>query len=183
MTATRLVLVGLFCLALAACTVEPRAPSPTAAPTLASTTIPATTTTTLSVEDAAAGFRSCLADLGVSIEEIPFDSRGRPRLELAFIGVDFGDEAAVQSLTDCSEFLTAGLLDLSTWPQLQEQVQFTLESFSDCVRAHGVLTFPDPVSPFVGIGGPYSLEEIPFEDPDLEGAVTICAERVVEEGE
>lgn len=182
MTAPRLVLVGLLGVALAACAIEPRTPSPTETPTLVATTIPATTTTTLSVEDATAGFRSCLADHGLSIEEIPFDSRGRPRLELAFVGVDLGDEAAVRGLTDCSALLTSGALDLSIWPQLQERVQFTLESFSDCVRAHGVLTFPDPVRPFVGIGGPYPLEEIPFEDPDLEAAVALCSTRVVEEG-
>lgn len=181
MTAQRLVLLGLFGLAVAACASEPRVPSPTAAPTVVATTIPATTTTTLSVEEATDGFRSCLADEGVSIEEIPFDSRGRPRLELALIGIDFGDESAVQGLTTCSEYLTAGVLDLSIWPQLQEQVQLTLESFSDCVRTHGVLTFPDPVSPFLGIGGPYSLEEIPFEDPDLEAAVAVCSDRVVED--
>lgn len=182
MTPTRLIAVGLVSLALAACTAEVRAPSPTAAPSVVTTTVPATTTTTLSVEQATLQFRSCLNDRGVAVDEIPFDARGRPRLELAFVGVDFGDTEAIESLIECSELLTDGALDLTVWPQLQETVQETLESFSACVRAHGVLTFPDPVSPFVGVGGPYPLEEIPFEDSDLEGAVAICAERVVEDG-
>lgn len=182
MSSKSLIAVGLFLLALAACAAEVRAPSPTAAPEVITTTVPATTTTTLSVEDATLQFRSCLVDRGVQVDEIPFDARGRPRLELALVGVDFGDVSAIESLTECSDLLNDGALDLTIWPQLQETVQVTLESFSECVRAHGVLTFPDPVSPFVGVGGPYPLEEIPFEDPDLEGAVAICAERVVEGG-
>ncbi len=182
MTAHRLIVAGLLTLTVSACTTEPRTPSQTEAIPEATTTIPATTTTTLSVEEATTAFRSCLTERGVTLGEIPFDSRGRPRLELAFTEVDFADAAAVQSLTDCSDLLTGGALDLSIWPQLQEQVQLRLESFSDCVRSHGVLTFPDPVNPFVGVGGPYPLDEIPFDDIDLEAAVAICSTRVAEGG-
>ena len=181
MTLYRFIVVGLSSLAVAACTPQVRAPSPTAAPAVVTTTVPATTTTTLSIEEATLQFRSCLSERGVAVDEIPFDARGRPRLELALVGVDFGDPGAIESLTECSDLLNDGALDLTIWPQLQETVQAALESFSECVRTHGVLTFPDPVSPFVGIGGPYPLEEIPFEDPDLEAAVAICVERVAEE--
>lgn len=128
-------------------------------------------------------FHDCLADRGIGLEAIPFDSQGRPRLELVMAGVDFGDPAAVDALTECSDLLANGALDLSVWPQLQAQVQQTLEMFSECVRSHGVLTFPDPVRPFLGVGGPFPLEQIPFDDPDLESAVDICGSRVLEEGQ
>lgn len=182
MTAQRLLVVGLLTLTVSACGAEPRASSPTEVMPETTTTIPATTTTTLSVEEAITAFRTCLTESGVAVDEIPFDSQGRPRLELAFTRVDFADAGAVQAITDCSELLTSGALDLSTWPQLQQQVQLTLESFSECVRSHGVITFPDPVNPFFGVGGPYPLEEIPFDDVDLEAAVAVCSARVVEEG-
>ncbi len=182
MTAQRLLFVGLLTLTVSACSAEPRAPSPTEVMPETITTIPATTTTTLSVEEATTAFRACLTESGVSVDQIPLDSRGRPRLELAFTGADFADAGAVQAMTDCAELLTGGALDLSTWPQLQQQVQLTLESFSECVRSHGVITFPDPVNPFFGVGGPYPLEESPCEAVDLEAAVAVCSARVAEEG-
>lgn len=172
----------MLAVALGACAGETRAPSPTETVPQTTTTVPATTTTTLSVEAATAEFRSCLIDRGVSIGDVPFDSQGRPRLELALVGVDFVDPAAVEALSDCSDMLTGGALDLSIWPQLQEQVQLALETFSDCVRTHGVVAFPEPVDPFVGVGGPYPLDEIPFDDPDLEAAVATCSARVAQSG-
>lgn len=146
------------------------------------TTVPATTTTTLSVEDATVAFHDCLGENGVVIPPIPFDSQGRPRLELAMIGVDFSDTESVQALTVCSAPLVGGALDLSVWPQLQENVQELLSDFSECVRSQGLLTFPDPVESFTGVGGPYPLDEIPFEDPGLESAVEICGSRLAGTG-
>lgn len=167
---------------VAACDAEPRQPSPTEAQEATTTTVPATTTTTLSVEEATANFASCLTDRGVRIGEIPLDSEGRPRLELVLDDVDFSDSDAITALADCSEPLAQGALELSIWPRLQERVQQVLEEFSACVRSHGVVNFPDPVRLFGGVGGPYPLEEIPFDDPDLESAVDICADRIAEGG-
>lgn len=146
------------------------------------TTVPATTTTTLSIEDATTVFRACLVEGGVRIPPIPFDSQGRPRLELAMVGVDFSDPASVTALAACSDHLVEGALDLSVWPALQESVLDLLSEFSECVRSHGVLTFPDPVRSFTGVGGPFPLEEIPFDDPGLEEAVDVCGSRLVESG-
>ena len=164
---------------LTACVAGPRQPSPTGEVTVA-TTIPATTTTTLSVVEAVRAFQDCLADRGVSVVEVPFDSEGRPRLELAFSRVDFADRGSVVALSECAGLLSDGALDLSVWPNLREMVQASLEAFSECVRSHGVLTFPDPVRLFSGVGGPYPLEEIPYDAPGLGAAIEVCAERLVE---
>lgn len=138
------------------------------------TTVPVTTTTTLSVEEATAAFQSCLINNGVTITEIPFDSQGRPRLELAMTGVDFDDPRAVEALTSCSGLLAQGALDLSAWPSLRVMVQEALVDFAECVRMQGVVDFPDPVRDFSGVGGPFLLDEIPYDDPDLEAAVARC---------
>jgi hypothetical protein len=164
----------------AACDAEPRQPSPTETREVTTTTVPATTTTTLSIDAATAGFAACMTDRGVTIDEIPLDSEGRPRLELVLDDVDFANPDAIAALGDCSELLAEGALDLSIWPQLQEEVQQVLEGFSECVRSHGVVNFPDPVRLFGGVGGPYALDEIPFDDTDLESAVEICSSRITE---
>ena len=163
-----------------ACDTAPREPSGTQPREVTTTTVPATTTTTLSIEQAVAGFSSCMADRGVTITEIPLDAEGRPRLELALDDVDFTDPDAIAALGDCSELLAEGALDLTIWPNLQGEVQEVLEGFSECVRSHGVVNFPDPVRLFGGVGGPYRLDEIPFGDPALEGAVEICSSRIAE---
>ena len=162
----------------AACDAQPRQPSPTEAREVTTTTVPATTTTTLSIEDATAAFASCLTERGLNVGEIPLDSEGRPRLELVLGDVDFADPDAIEALGACSELLAGGALDLSIWPRLQQEVQKTLEEFSACVRSHGVANFPDPVRLFGGVGGPYPLDEIPFDNPDLESAVDICSSRL-----
>lgn len=169
-------------LTAAACVTDARQPSPTDIQTTTTTTVPATTTTTISVEEATAGFRDCLADNQVRIEEIPFDSQGRPRLELAMAEIDFSDPVATAALATCAEHLAGGPLELSVWPALQEQMQSALTEFSLCVRSQGVVGFPDPVRSFSGVGGPYPLQEIPFEDPDLEMAVEICGSRLAGTG-
>lgn len=163
-----------------ACDTGPRQPSPTQSREVTTTTVPATTTTTLSVEVATASFASCMTDRGVTITEIPLDAEGRPRLELVLDDVDFTDPDAVAALGDCSELLANGALDLTIWPRLQQEVQQVLEEFSECVRSHGVVNFPDPVRLFGGVGGPYALDEIPFDDADLEEAVETCSSRIAE---
>lgn len=174
--------LAVLALVAVACVTDTRQPSPTDIPTTTTTTVPATTTTTISVEEATAGFRDCLADNGVRIEDIPFDSQGRPRLELVLTEIDFSDPVAASALATCAEHLAGGALDLSVWPALQEEMQSALTEFSLCVRSQGVVGFPDPVRSFSGVGGPYPLEEIPFDDPDLEMAVEICGSRLAGTG-
>lgn len=96
------------------------------------------------------------------------------------VGVDFSDPTAAGALTQCSENLANGPLDFAAWPRLQELVEGLLLAYSECVRSHGVPAFPDPVPSFGGVGGPFDLEEIPFDDPDLEAAVDICGARLSE---
>lgn len=178
MTPRAVLACALIAVALAGCARGERRPSPTETRPPVTTTVPATTTTTVTVAEATSRFRDCLTASGVTIEEIPFDSQGRPRLELALTAVDFTDPASVAALTDCSEHLGGGALDLAAWPALQEEVQRSLTSFSECIRSHGVMTFPDPIRGFTGVGGPYPLDEIPFDDPNLETAVRICSARM-----
>jgi hypothetical protein len=115
---------------------------------------------------------------GIDLEPIPFDAQGRPRLELVFPDVDFADPEAVMALTSCAGFLETGALDLTSNPLLGVGVVELLNEFSQCVRSKGVPDFPDPIEGFSGIGGPYPLAEIPFADPDLEGAVDTCRSRI-----
>lgn len=176
-----LIFICVAAVLAAACEAEPREPSPTQSRVVTTTTVLATTTTTLSMEEATAGFASCLTERGLTIGDIPLDSEGRPRLELVLDDVDFADPDAIMALSECSELLARGALDLSIWPRLQEQVQRVLEDFSECVRSHGVINFPDPVRLFGGVGGPYPLDEIPFDNPDLESAVDLCSSRMMEE--
>lgn len=162
------------------CTPDPRAPSPTDVPVVNTTLVSTTTTTTIPIAQATAAFQACLSENGVEIEEIPLDSQGRPRLELVLTDIDFSSVSAVDALTRCSDSMVAGSLALDTWPDLEDRVQALLAGFSECVRAHGVIEFPDPVRAFTGVGGPYPLEEIPFDDPDLGAAVDICEERLTQ---
>lgn len=161
------------------CTAEPRQPSPTETPVATTTTIPATTTTTIPIEQAIQGFQDCMTANGVTIVEIPVDSEGRPRLELVLAEVDFSDPIATEALTTCSDILAGGALDLSVWPRLQDEVQASLEDFSECARSHGAEAFPDPVKAFTGVGGPFPLDQIPYDDPDLETAVATCRSRLL----
>lgn len=145
---------------------------------IATTTIPATTTSTISTPEATEMFRNCLVANGVDIEAIPLDARGRPRLELVMSDIDFSDPVAVNALSTCSSYLSTGALDLSQTPILAESVVGLLEEFSQCLRSRGVPEFPDPIPGYAGIGGPYPVAEIPYADPDLAEAVEACQTRL-----
>lgn len=162
-----------------ACTSTDGGSSPTdpTSPTT-STTAPSTTTTTLMSTEALLSFETCMADNGVEIEPIVIDAQGRPRLDFLVPDIDLTDQAQVEAWTACSEFLVAGALNLASNPVLMDNVVGLLEEFSECVRAHGVPDFPDPIPGFAGVGGPYPVAEIPFADPDLGGAVEACRERL-----
>jgi len=67
---------------------------------------------------------------------------------------------------------------LTATPILREAVVDSLERFSVCVRSRGVAEFPDPKPDYNGIGGPYPVAEIPYDDPDLADAVVVCNTRL-----
>lgn len=173
-----LLVATILAVGAVACSAEPRQPSPTETLATTTTAIPQSTTTTIPVEEAVEGFRSCMTTNGIALSEIPVDSQGRPRLELALADIDFSDAAATEALTECSENLAGGALDLAVWPDLQAEVQVRLAQFAECVRSHGVEDFPDPVRAFSGIGGPFPLDEIPYDNPGLEAAVATCRSRL-----
>jgi hypothetical protein len=174
----RLITLALVSAVLfAACTTNGAGSSPTD-PTFPTTTVPGTTTTTAISRQAIEAFRRCLSDDGVDIEPITFDAQGRPRLDLAMIGVDFTDPESSAVVAGCSEYLTTGALDLTESPLIGSGVKELLVEFSECVRSRGVPDFPDPVPGFTGIGGPYPVAEIPYSDPDLEAAIVECRDRL-----
>jgi hypothetical protein len=162
-------------IALVGCVPEISGPSPTDAPSIeTTTTLPGVTLTTISAADGVTRFRECLDGEGMSIEPIPLDAVGRPRLDLVMRGIDFEIEANVEALDACAVHLISGALDLSGSPLISAGVRRLLDEFADCVRSRGVPDFPLLVSGFNGIGSPFPVEDIPYGDPDLADAVRAC---------
>jgi hypothetical protein len=138
------------------------------------TTIP-TTTTTVTLEQGLSDYRQCLASAGVTIGEISIDGMGRPRMAEALAGLDLADRAVLDALETCGHHLSSGALRLDPDPELAELVQLELEEFAECLRSRGVDDFPDPRPEFDGVGAPYPVNRIPWNDPDLTSAVDVCS--------
>jgi hypothetical protein len=164
---------------LAGCTADADSPSATNPPATTTTTAPPTTTTVLS-NVAVEVFRSCLAEHGVEIEEIPLDATGHPRLDLVMATLDFGDPATAEAVSVCSEHLETGALDIGGDDILREAILAQLAEFSACMVDLGVEDFPDPVPGFIGIGSPFPVAEIPYSDPAFANAVEVCRETLLE---
>lgn len=167
-------LVGL---ALVACEAAPLTPSPTEPPREVTTTTISETVTTVGAVEGAELFRECMSDRGVDIGSIPIDAQGRPRLDIAMRGVDLASSETVAALDACSMHLVTGALVMGD-TAVREAVVARLGEFADCMRDRGVADFPDPVAGFHGIGFPFPVNEIPFEDPDLATAVEACRVRI-----
>jgi hypothetical protein len=162
---------------LTACAPVVSGPSPTDAPSVeTTTTLPGVTLTTISAIEGATRFRACLEENGVSIEPIPFDAVGRPRLDLVMRDTDLTVAGNALALDVCAVHLISGALDLDGSPLISAAVLGLLEEFSACVRSRGVPGFPLLVSGFNGIGSPFPVEQIPYDDPDLASAVSSCRE-------
>jgi len=164
---------------LAGCTDDGGATSATDAPGTTTTTAP-TTTTTVESNIAVEAFRTCLAENGAEIEEVPLDATGHPRLDLVMATLDFSDPATAQAVSVCSEHLETGALDIGDDDVLRQAILEQLQSFSDCMVDLGVEGFPDPVPGFVGVGSPFPVAEIPYSDPNFANAATVCRESLVE---
>lgn len=150
-------------------------PSPTDPHDVTTTTLPPTTTTSLQLEDALIAFRECLATSGVSIEDIEIDGRGRPRMAPALEGLDFTDRIVLAALEDCALFLMGGVLGNTGDPELGALVRTNLMQFALCIQENGVSDFPDPIPGYDGVGSPFPLGRVPWEDPALPNAVTVCS--------
>lgn len=165
-------------LTLAGCVATADAPSPTDPLSVTTTTTIPTTTTTVTLEEGLANYRSCLSELGVDIGEIELDGLGRPRLARGMSGLDFGDREVLEALDSCGQELSTGALDLAADPVLRDLVQSSLEELAECLRRQGVDGYPDPRTGFNGLGAPYPVDEIPWTDPDLANAVTVCSSQL-----
>lgn len=153
----------------------------TAAPggTSESTVLSVTTTTTTIAGDAAATqYVACLRTEGVEVDDIPIDANGRPMLDAINDQLDYSEPATVEAVSACAGILSEGALDLGFDESFREAVVEQLAAFSRCARARGVDAFPDPVPGFIGIGSPYPVAEIPYDDPDLPAAVEACEQTV-----
>jgi hypothetical protein len=137
-----------------------------------------TTSTTIASAQATAEFVACMGENGIDVGEIPFDANGRPRLEMIAERLDFADPATTEAMGVCAGVLAEGALDLAFDDSYREAVVGQLAAFSRCVRARGVDDFPDPIPGFLGVGPPYPVAEIPYNDPALPAAVEAC-ERTV----
>lgn len=164
---------------MAACTQGVEGPSGTADPPPSTTTAP-TTTTTLIADVALDTFRTCLAERGVVIEEIPLDATGHPRLDLVMATLDLSDPATAEAVSACSEHLETGALEIGDDDLLRQLVIARLEQFSQCMVDMGVEDFPDPVPGFVGVGSPFPVAEIPYGDPGFAEAVRVCRQDLLE---
>lgn len=171
------VLVALL-LSVTACTSTADRPSPTDPLSVTTTTTVPTTTTTVTLAEGLDNYEECLDARGVSIGEVELDGLGRPRMAKAMSGVDFTDPEVLTALHDCGPELSNGALDLGADPVLRDQVQTSLEELADCLRRQGVAGYPDPVSAFSGLGSPFPIGRIPWTDPDLDGAMSVCGSRL-----
>ena len=167
--------IPVLLLVLTGCVAEAGGPSPTEPHGHTTTTTLPTTTTTLTLEEGLAGYRNCLSERGVSIGEIPLDGLGRPRMATALTDVDLNDRTVLDALDACGHHLASGALDSSSDPELRALVEATLQDFAECVRKEGVIDYPDPAPGFDGVGSPFPVNRIPWTDPDLPAAVTVCS--------
>jgi len=166
-------------IAISACTPDIGGSSPTQLVTTTSVTIVSdTTSTTVEGPFGSVAFRTCLEELGVSIEPIPVDANGRIRLDFVTRHLDFTDAVVAGAFTDCSKILGVGALDLITAGLVRPVVIGQLESFSLCVQGRGI-EFPDPIPGFSGVGSPYPVAVIPYSDPALADAVSACLPSVL----
>jgi hypothetical protein len=160
------------------CTTGSDGPSATNPP-VTTTTLPPTTVTVLS-DVAIEEFRSCLAESGIEIEEVPIDATGHPRLDLVMVTLDFSDPVTAEAVSTCSAHLETGALDIGEDDVLRQRILSQLEEFSRCMVDLGVEDFPDPVPGFIGIGSPFPVAEIPYSDPGFATAVTACRQALLE---
>ncbi len=145
-----------------------------------STALEVTTTTTTTIPGgvAAIEYVACLRTEGVEVDDIPIDANGRPMLDAINDQLDYTDPATVEAVSACAGILAEGALDLGFDESFRQAVVEQLAAFSRCVRARGVDQFPDPVPGFIGIGSPYPVAEIPYDDADLPAAVDACEKTV-----
>jgi hypothetical protein len=106
------------------------------------------------------------------------DAVGRPRLDLVLRDMDLSAEANLGALDACAVHLITGALILDESPLISEGVITLLGEFGDCMRTRGVPDFPMVVGGFNGIGSPFPIEEIPYDDPDLATASQTCREEL-----
>ena len=113
-----------------------------------------TTTVTVLSDVAVEEFRSCLADRGIVIEEVPIDATGHPRLDLVMVTLDFSDPATADAVSACSEHLETGALDIGEDDVLREQID---DDLLGCFLAGAGVERTEILG--VGIDGQHALDK------------------------
>lgn len=174
----RLLTLGVVAALVVVTACSPRMETSPTVPPPTTTTLPGDTTTTITATMGISRFRNCMAAEGVDVPSIPLDGVGRPRLELALADINFAVPANAEALEACAVHLTSGALGLDDSPAISKGVNRMLAEFSECVRDSGVELFPDPVPDFTGVGPPFPIAAIPFNDPGLPAAIDRCRVRL-----
>lgn len=157
---------------VAACSPTPTAVTSTTAPTPAST--PPTTTTTLGPAAGGVAFVDCLRAEGIDVSDLGLDAQGNPLLGGLAESLDTTNPAVRAAIVTCSSFLTsAQTADLASDPELRLLVSEQLVAFTECMRAEGIETFPDPTPDFTS-GAPFPLEAVPFQEAGFDDALLAC---------
>jgi hypothetical protein len=88
--------------------------------------------------------------------------------------LDFTDREVLDALERCGGVLVGGALGFNADPELGTILMARLHEQTECLRRHGVEDFPLPIPSFAGVGSPYPINQIPWTDPALPGAVEAC---------
>jgi hypothetical protein len=141
----------------------------TSAPTTASTT-----TTTLSPPEARSAFVNCLTGEGVELPADAFDADGVPNLAVIAGSLDTTAAAVQAAVAECSPLLSAAqAADLAADPEVRFLVIEQLHAFTRCMRDQGVTDFPEPNAE-APEGGPYELDDVPFDAAGFDEALANC---------
>lgn len=148
---------------------------------LPATTAPSMPTAVLSPETVMAEFVECMRRFGVEVETLRVDTGGRPVLDDLSEHID--DPGFAEAVSRCAVgVVDAGLLDLSSDPELQEAVVEVLGRYAECMRALGLVSFPDPDPGFDGVSPAFPIDEVPFAHPEYEIASSMCRSVVADGG-
>lgn len=134
----------------------------------------------VSFEDGLLEFTICMRDNDVPIPDIQVDASGAPRIPVeALQDIDTSSPEFLTAFNACVGILAdAAPVDITADPELNAAVQDQLQDFSECMRANGVTSFPDPLPGFDGTSSPFPITEIDTTHPDLESALDECQELI-----
>ncbi len=141
---------------------------------------PAGTTQVTETGLAVSSFLECMKEAGVVVDGVRVDATGHVDLADVAKGADPGSPEFRDALARCGPGLaSAGLLSFAGDDELAGVVIDELRQFTACMRREGVEGFPAPRAGFDGTGPAFAPDAVPFDDPDLLGALDVCRAALV----